>query len=61
VIQTWSDSGWSTEVLPGYQRLHRLAAGRDADLVYVSAVDRTGNQSRPAVASRRDPAPIRAR
>jgi len=50
VIQIRSDSGWSTEVLPGYQRVHRLAAGRDPDRVYVSAVDRTGNQSRPAVA-----------
>jgi uncharacterized lipoprotein YddW (UPF0748 family) len=48
VVQTRSDSGWSTAVLPGNQRVHRLATGHDPDLVYVSAVDRTGNQSRPA-------------
>ena len=56
VVRTRSDSGWSTEVLPGNQRVHRLAAGADPDLVYVSAVDRTGNESRPAVAARSDQA-----
>ena len=48
VVQTRSDSGWSAELLPGYQRVHRLAGGREPDLVYVSAVDRTGNQGPPA-------------
>ena len=48
VVQTRSDSAWSTEVLPGHQRVHRLPTGPDPVLVYVSAVDRTGNQSRPA-------------
>jgi len=48
VVQTRSDTVWTTEVLPGRERVHRLAAGRDPDAVYVRAVDRTGNQSRPA-------------
>jgi uncharacterized lipoprotein YddW (UPF0748 family) len=48
VVETRSDGGWTTEVLPGRQRVHRLPAGRDPDAVYVRAVDRAGNLSRPA-------------
>jgi uncharacterized lipoprotein YddW (UPF0748 family) len=53
VVQTRTDSGWSTEVLPGDGRTHAFAAGGDPDAVYVSAVDRTGNESPTAVARRR--------
>jgi len=42
-VQTRSDSGWTTEILPAAQRVHRLAEG--VDRVYVTAVDRVGNQS----------------
>src|ERR1041384_2461578 len=54
VVQTRSDSGWSTEVLPGDQGVHRLAGNGNPGLVSVTAVDRTGNQSRPAVVELRD-------
>jgi hypothetical protein len=37
-------------VLPGDERSHRLVASGDPQAVYVSAVDRTGNESAPAVA-----------
>jgi uncharacterized lipoprotein YddW (UPF0748 family) len=50
VVQTRGDSGWTTEVLPGDERSHRLVASGDPQAVYVSAVDRTGNESAPAVA-----------
>jgi uncharacterized lipoprotein YddW (UPF0748 family) len=59
VVQIGSDRGWSTEVLPGSQRVHRLATDGDAGLVYVSAVDRAGNQSRPAVLPARSRPPSR--
>ena len=53
VVQTRTDGVWSTEVLPGGERAHRLAVGGDPEAVYVSAVDRTGNESPPAVAQAR--------
>ncbi|MGH7664605.1 MAG: glycoside hydrolase family 10 protein [Gemmatimonadaceae bacterium] len=43
-------ASWSTEIVPGWQRTHVLAAGREAlrpDEVAISAVDRTGNQGAP--------------
>jgi uncharacterized lipoprotein YddW (UPF0748 family) len=47
----WSD-GWSTEILPGWQRSHalvRTGATAPPSMVVVSAVDRAGNQSPVAV------------
>jgi hypothetical protein len=39
-----SGDTWSSDVLPGWLRLHRLAQG-DIDRVYVTAVSRTGIES----------------
>jgi hypothetical protein len=43
------DGAWTTEILPGSLKVHRLAASR-VDRVYVTAVSRTGVESAPAVA-----------
>jgi uncharacterized lipoprotein YddW (UPF0748 family) len=48
-VRTRTDSGWTTEVLPGWLRLHRLPASADgSEDVYVTAVSRTGIESPPA-------------
>ncbi|MDB4899935.1 MAG: hypothetical protein JWN53_1743 [Gemmatimonadetes bacterium] len=47
VVQTRTDTGWTTAILPGIQRTHLLAA-RGASLpwdVRVTAIDRVGNAS----------------
>jgi uncharacterized lipoprotein YddW (UPF0748 family) len=45
-VRTHVDSGWTTEVLPGWLRVHRLPPGADkATQVYVTAVSRTGVES----------------
>jgi uncharacterized lipoprotein YddW (UPF0748 family) len=49
----WSN-GWSTEILPGWQRSHALArtgATSPPSLVVVSAIDRAGNEGPIAVTS----------
>ncbi len=54
VVQTRADSGWVTEVLPGYERLHRLAQSGDVSL---SAVNRTGIVSAAATIRRSTASP----
>ena len=41
-VQTRADTGWVTEIIPGTERTHRLPGTGD---VFVTAVDRVGNQS----------------
>ncbi len=57
IVQSRTAGGWSTEVLPGTERQHRLAARSDS--VYVSVVDRFGNQSRVVRAQRLRSADVR--
>lgn len=49
-VRTHVGDGWKVEVLPGWMRKHILAApdsaGVGPDLVYVTAVDRVGNESK---------------
>ena len=53
VVRTRRGEAWTTEILPGATIVHRLAAAdSDAgpiDRVIVTAVDRTGNESSPAI------------
>jgi uncharacterized lipoprotein YddW (UPF0748 family) len=53
VLRARTDSGWTTTVLPGSERTHLLAAPGDVapDRVLVTAVDRVGVESRPALAA----------
>ena len=43
-VRTLSDGEWTSEVLPGWLRLHRLTAA-SPERVYVTAVNRTGIES----------------
>jgi uncharacterized lipoprotein YddW (UPF0748 family) len=53
VVQTRVDGSWRTTLLPGPQRRHILKNEESAaELVIVSAVDRTGNLSRAAIVRR---------
>jgi hypothetical protein len=61
---------WSTLILPGTQTMHMFEGGSESkppDAVFVSAVDRTGNESKPVKATmgrppaRRKPGPAPAR
>jgi uncharacterized lipoprotein YddW (UPF0748 family) len=45
-VRTRAGAAWTTEILPGAERKHRLASGDSASEVYVTAVGRTGNESR---------------
>jgi hypothetical protein len=47
-VRTRVGDAWTTEILPGAQRNHRLASGDSAFEVCVTAVGRTGNESRLA-------------
>jgi uncharacterized lipoprotein YddW (UPF0748 family) len=52
VIRVRSGSDWSIDVVPGLQRFYTIpktASGVAADELAVSAVDRTGNESAPAL------------
>jgi uncharacterized lipoprotein YddW (UPF0748 family) len=54
LIRTRVGSEWTTDVVPGMQRFYtipRSASGVTADELAVSAVDRTGNESAPVLAS----------
>jgi uncharacterized lipoprotein YddW (UPF0748 family) len=48
-IRTSAGGAWTTEILPGWLRTHRLSADR-IDRVYVTAVSRTGVESATATA-----------
>ena len=54
VVRVRRGGAWATRVLPGQTRVHRIDMGDDGtqppDLVQVTAVDRTGNESAPAMA-----------
>jgi uncharacterized lipoprotein YddW (UPF0748 family) len=52
LVQTRTGNEWSTEILPAAKRFHTVET---ADVVAVSAVDRCGNVSAPAVLERREP------
>ena len=53
VVQSRIDGAWRTTVLPGERRMHILKADETAaDVVAVSAVDRAGNVSAPAIMQR---------
>ena len=47
-VRTRVGAAWTTEILPGAARKHRLASGDSASEVCVTAVGRTGNESRLA-------------
>ena len=52
LIRTRVGNDWTTDVVPGLQRFYmipRLAGGAYADVVSISAVDRSGNESTPVV------------
>jgi hypothetical protein len=49
VVRVQRGEGWTTAVLPGWVRTHRISDG-ERGRVRVTAVDRTGNESLPAVA-----------
>jgi hypothetical protein len=49
-VQTLGGDAWATRILPGSVRSHTLTRNRKEPLpeaVWVTAVDRVGNQSRP--------------
>jgi hypothetical protein len=52
VIQSWRANGWHTEIVPGSARTWTSENAADnggaPQVVWVSAVDRAGNQSRAA-------------
>jgi uncharacterized lipoprotein YddW (UPF0748 family) len=52
VVQARNGNEWSLEILPGARKLCTIET---ADVVAVSAVDRCGNLSNPAVLERREP------
>jgi uncharacterized lipoprotein YddW (UPF0748 family) len=53
LVQTRIDSVWNTSLIPGTQRTHILKdAESAADVVSISAIDRAGNLSPPAVIRR---------
>jgi uncharacterized lipoprotein YddW (UPF0748 family) len=47
-VRTSADGVWTTEILPGWVRVHRLTADR-VERVYVTAVSRTGVESPAAM------------
>lgn len=52
LVRTRTGSDWTTDVVPGLQRFYTLqktASGVTADELAVSAIDRTGNESAPAL------------
>jgi uncharacterized lipoprotein YddW (UPF0748 family) len=52
LVRTRVGSDWTTDVVPGLQRFYTLqktASGVTADELAVSAIDRTGNESAPAL------------
>ena len=52
LVRTRAGSDWTTDVVPGLQRFYTLqktASGVTADELAVSAIDRTGNESAPAL------------
>jgi hypothetical protein len=52
LIRTRVGNDWTTDVVPGLQRFYmipRLAGSAYADVVSISAVDRSGNESTPVV------------
>jgi uncharacterized lipoprotein YddW (UPF0748 family) len=52
LIRTRVGSEWTTDIVPGLQRFYALqktASGVTADELAVSAIDRTGNESAPAL------------
>ena len=52
LIRTRVGNDWTTDVVPGLQRFYmipRLAGNAYADVVSISAVDRSGNESTPVV------------
>ncbi|HEX7240959.1 MAG TPA: family 10 glycosylhydrolase [Longimicrobiaceae bacterium] len=54
VVQARRGTGWTAEILPGWQRAHVVPAdstGAAPSVVAVSAVDRVGNQGPPAMVS----------
>lgn len=54
VVQSRAADGWRTAILPGERRTHILQGDETAaDLVAVTAVDRNGNLSAPALVPRR--------
>ncbi len=50
-VRTSSGGVWTTEILPGWLRTHRVSASQ-IDRVYVTAVSRTGVESAQAIATR---------
>jgi uncharacterized lipoprotein YddW (UPF0748 family) len=52
LVQTRKGNEWSTEILPAAKRFYTVES---ADVVAVSAVDRCGNVSAPAVLEKREP------
>jgi hypothetical protein len=52
VVQARNGNQWSLEIVSGARKIHALEA---ADVVAVSAMDRCGNLSAPAVFERREP------
>ena len=53
-VRTFANGTWTSEVLPGWLRSHRLPVA-GAERVYVTAVSRTGVQSAAAVAPPKSP------
>jgi hypothetical protein len=47
-VRRSTGSGWTTEVLPGWLRTHQVLDGQ-VDRIYVTAVNRTGIESAPAI------------
>ncbi|HEY8165480.1 MAG TPA: family 10 glycosylhydrolase, partial [Gemmatimonadaceae bacterium] len=46
VVRSRSAGAWTTVVLPGWMRSHMFATDAKPEFVYVSTVDRVGNESR---------------
>ena len=49
VVRSRRGEAWTKEIIPGATRRHRIPGSTFPDLVHVTAVDRTGNESTPAV------------
>ena len=54
LFQTKVANGWRLEILPGHQTSQKLAGSALPDIIAVTAIDRCGNASMPAVVAKQE-------
>jgi uncharacterized lipoprotein YddW (UPF0748 family) len=47
-VRSRSAGAWTTVVVPGWMRSHMFVTGADPEIIYVTALDRLGNESKAA-------------